>query len=210
MSHRSSLPHSRANIVARYILHQTSGPLLQERDGHLNISFTCADYLSTSHYLASHQCSEEEQVLRVAKGFHSLHLYSHEYPIRHVLCYAKLQSDSSSTFSEALNKQLQRLDLFHKRDVPPSFKAALSDHRCLYEVMQRLSALQLPPKIHRLVRNMLVFDEMSDVQDNHRQTEPHGKYNQAAIHCRANFLKWPLLITVQRFSDWQSRTTQKF
>jgi hypothetical protein len=187
MSLQSSLLHSTANIVARYILHQTSGPFLQERDSHLTISFACANYLSTSHCLISHQCSEEEQVLRVAKGFHCLHLYAHEYLVRHVLRYAELQSHSSSTFSEALSKQLQRLDLFHKRDVPVSFKAALSNHRCVHEVMQRLLTLQLPPKVHTLVRDMLVFQEMS-AQDSHHQIEPEGEYSQAAVHCWAKTL----------------------
>jgi hypothetical protein len=187
-----------------------SGPFLHERDGHFAISYACATYLSTSHCLISHQCSEEEQVLRVAKGFHGLHLYAHEFLIKHVLRYAELQCHSKSAFSETLSTQLQRLDLFHKRDLSVGFKAALRNHRCLQDIMPRLSNLQLPPKLHGLIRDILVFQEMSTVQDNHHQTEPQGEYSQAAVECWAKVLKGRLLITVQRFNDWQSRTTQHF
>lgn len=155
-----------------------SGPFLHELDGHLAISYACATYLSTSHCLIGHRCSEEEQVLRVAKGFHGLHLYAHEFLIKHVFRYAELQSHSRSAFSQTLSTQLQKLCLFQKRDPPNGFKDALSSHKLNPDIMQRLSTSNVPSNLHSLIRDMLVFREMS-AQENHWQVEPQGEHSQS-------------------------------
>jgi len=155
-----------------------SGPFLHELDGHLAISYACATYISTSHCLIGHQCSEEEQVLRVAKGFHGLHLYAYEFLIKHVLRYAELQSHSRSSFSEILSTQLQKLLLFQKRDLPNGFKDALRNQKLLSDIMQRLLTSNVPPNFHGFIRDMLVFQEMS-AQENHWQIEPKGQHTQS-------------------------------
>jgi hypothetical protein len=171
---RISLDCSAANISFRYILHPTSGPFLHESDAHLTISYACATYLSTSRCLIGNQILEEEQVLRVVKGFHCLHLYAHEFLVKHILRYAELQYNCNSSFSETLSAQLQKLFFFRKKDLPTAFKAALYDFKSLPDIEQQLSHLNLPMNLRLFIRDMIVFQEMS-VQDNHQYQDPRGK-----------------------------------
>jgi hypothetical protein len=165
---------SPTNISSRYILHPNSGPFLCESDAHLTVSFACASYLSTSRCLIGNQYSEQEQVLRVAKGFHALHQYAHGYLIEHVLHYAELQQDYKSTFSAALVTQLEKLLLFRKEEISVDLKTVLDDHKSLPDIEKRLLSLELPPILYTLIRDMLVFQEMS-AQDNHHQDDPQGE-----------------------------------
>jgi hypothetical protein len=112
-------------------------------------------------------------VLRVAKGFHGLHVYANEFLIKHILRYAELQYKSKSDFSEVLAAQRERLLQFEKRDLSVSFNASLGDPKSLPNVVQRFATLNLPPQLHMFMRNMLVFQDMS-TQDNHHQKDPLG------------------------------------
>jgi hypothetical protein len=116
----------------------------------------------------------------VAQGLHGLHLYAHEFLIKHILRYAELQSYSKSSFSEALSIQLERLLLFQRRDLPIGFNAALRNHKSLPHIVHRLSALNLPFKLQLFIRNMLVFQEMS-ANGNHHEKTPQGEYSQGII-----------------------------
>lgn len=195
-------------IFYRYILHQTSGPFLKESDAHLTVSFACASYLSTSHCLIDSRYSEEEQVLRVAKGFHGLHLYAHEFMLKHILRYAELQSFSKLEFSEALATRLEKLLQFEKPNISASINAALYDHTSLPKTVQLLSILNLPLKLQTFVQNLLTFQDMS-AQDNNHHREPQGSCTQSKALPRSFFFERKYLL-VQRFVGEKLSTIQRF
>lgn len=139
-------------------------------------------------------------MLRVAKGFHGLHLYAHEFLIKHILRYAELQYHSKLNFSEALATQLERVLLFEKQELSAGFNAALRDHKPLPDIVQRLSKLNLPRKLQIFVQKMMVFQDLSAQDNQHR--EPQGetiKHNPRITSKRHR------LITLQIYISSQSR-----
>ncbi|KAG4441376.1 hypothetical protein IFR05_003133 [Cadophora sp. M221] len=164
-----------------YILHQTSGPFLKECDAHLSVSLACASYLSTSQCIIDPQYSEEQQVLRVAKGFHGLHLYAHEFTLKHVLRYAELQSHAKLEFSEALATRLETLLQFEKPNIPDGFNAAVSRKTSSPEIGQQFLAANLPSNLLAFIQNLLNFQEILG-QDNHQDKAPQEIHKQE-IEC---------------------------
>lgn len=116
-------------------------------------------------------------MLRVAKGFHGLHLYAHEFMLKHILRYAELQSLSELQFSEVLAARLERLLQFEKPNISAGFKAALHHNTSLPKTFRHLAASNLPPKVQVFLQNLLIFQEMS-ANVNHHQKEPEGSCTQ--------------------------------
>ncbi|KAH7343012.1 hypothetical protein BKA65DRAFT_587311 [Rhexocercosporidium sp. MPI-PUGE-AT-0058] len=156
-----------------YILHQTSGPFLKECEAHLTVAFACASYLSTSQCIIDSRYSEEEQVLSVAKGFHSLHLYAHEFMLKHVLRYAELQALSKLKFSEALATRLEALLRFEKPVISGSLYSGVHKHTNLPETVQQFLTANLSSSLRAFIQNLLNFREFL-AQDNHRHNAPQG------------------------------------
>jgi hypothetical protein len=135
------------------------------------VASACAVYLFTSQSLLHSRNSEVEQVLRVVKGFHGLHVYAHEFLVKHTARYAELQYQCSAPLSETLIALLARLLCLRKKDMPINFLSASRELKSLSDIEQRLTQTNLPSSLRSFMRDVLVFQEISN-QDNHHHTDP--------------------------------------
>lgn len=150
---------------------------MQEVDAHHNIAYACVAYLLTSHYIIGSQISEDEQVIRVAKGFHGLHPYAHEFWFKHVIRYADIQRDSKLDFPRQLAEQLHRLEVFRKESFSMAFQTSLRDQKLVLEIENHLLPLNQAPKTQNLIRDILLFQEMTAREGNPQRT-PQGNPKQ--------------------------------
>ncbi|PQE30183.1 hypothetical protein CJF32_00003614 [Rutstroemia sp. NJR-2017a WRK4] len=129
------------------------------------------DSVDFVHFSAKDRNSEEEQVLRVVKGFHGLHTYANEFLAQHTLRYAELQYRCNAPFSETLIVLLSRLLCLRKKNMPITFISASRELKAVPDIEQRLAQTNLPPSLRSFMRDMLIFKEISN-QDNHHHTDP--------------------------------------
>jgi hypothetical protein len=146
---------------------------VQEVNAHHHMAYACVTYLLTSHCIIGSQISADDQVLRVAKGFHGLHPYAHEFWFKHVIRYADIQQGSKLRISSKLAEQLQRLDVFRKGTFSVAFQTTLSDQKLVLEIGNRLSSLNHAPKTQNLIRDILIFQEMA-AREGDPQRTPQG------------------------------------
>jgi hypothetical protein len=112
-------------------------------------------------------------VLRVVKGFHGLHVYAHEFIVKHTVRYAELQYQCNAPLSETLIALLERLLCLRKKDMPINFISASRELKGLSDIEQRLTLTNLPSSLRSFMRDVLAFQEISN-QDNHHHMDPKG------------------------------------
>ena len=146
---------------------------MQEVDAHHNMAYACIAYLLTSYDIIGSQISADEQVIRVAKGFHGLHPYAHEFWFKHVIRYADIQRDSKLDFPRHFAEQLHRLEVFRKGSFSMAFQTTLRDQKLVLEIENHLLPLNQAPKTQNLIRDILIFQEMA-AREGDPQRTPQG------------------------------------
>lgn len=107
--------------------------------------------------------SEEEVTSRVMKEYHGLHNYANEFWLEHVLEYSRLMGTIESGVSSDLARVLGTLTEVHKK--PYTLQL---DHESAEtgESISCLKALNCPPAVRRLIRDILLFREtLREYQD---------------------------------------------
>ncbi|KAI9855169.1 MAG: hypothetical protein M1813_000528 [Trichoglossum hirsutum] len=143
-------------------------------NAHYSIALSCGAYLSGTFLLMKSSISEEEVTSRVMKEYHGLHNYANEFWLEHVLEYSRLMGTIESGVSSDLARVLGTLTEVHKK--PYTLQL---DHESAEtgESISCLKALNTPPAVRRLIRDILLFREtLREYQDGQISAQAYRDY----------------------------------
>jgi hypothetical protein len=124
---------------------------------HYGIAFACITYLNISSCFRDPNTSGEEVMIRVAKGFHGLHPYAHEFWFQHLLEYAKFHDDLDSPHY-LLESGLKQLQKFWKKDPGIAAKVVkLDDTTTAESIRKQVEALDHAPWLQSMGIDILMF-----------------------------------------------------
>lgn len=143
------------------MLHTASGPFMTPHGAEKDISLAMATYLGSSFALIDSQMPEEENILRVAKGFHGLHLYANEFWVAHFLEYVELNPETDATVSDPVLERVLTLCDIHDSIALPSDDDENAGSTALHEIRQdahpAFEKLKAHVDVHDFVRRIVEF-----------------------------------------------------
>src|SRR5436189_1996831 len=101
--------------MTRYLLEESSGPFLNKKTAHYDISFSCTAILYSSLDFVDPEVPSSETLRRIGLGYFGLYLYASEHWPEHLLSFAAENQGLPCEPDDPLKAQILRFIQRHNQ-----------------------------------------------------------------------------------------------